>query len=107
MQELLSDAFAAKLKQLATDNAERYKSAKPFPYIYFDDFLPVEAADAALRAFPEPKQLKWSEFDNPNERKLAFDVVEKLPEPTRDVLYFLNSRPMLEFLEILTGMKGV
>jgi Rps23 Pro-64 3,4-dihydroxylase Tpa1-like proline 4-hydroxylase len=107
MQELLSDAFASKLKQLAKDNAELYKNGKPFPHIYFDDFLPVEAAEAALREFPEPKQLKWSEFDNPNERKLAFDVVERLPTGPRDVLYFLNSRPMVEFLEVLTGIKGV
>ena len=25
----------------------------------------------------------------------------------RDVLYFMNSRPMLEFLETLTGINGV
>jgi Rps23 Pro-64 3,4-dihydroxylase Tpa1-like proline 4-hydroxylase len=34
-------------------------------------------------------------------------VVEKLPPPVRDVLYFLNSRPMLQFLEVLTGIQGV
>ena len=83
------------------------KRNRPFPYIYFDDFLPEAAAEAALQAFPEPKALPWSEFDNPNERKLAFDVVENLPPPVRDVLYFLNSRPMLKFLETLTGIHGV
>ncbi|HEY0759195.1 MAG TPA: 2OG-Fe(II) oxygenase [Acidisarcina sp.] len=107
MKELLTDEYAAKLLQLAKDSAEAYKSAKPFPHIYFDNFLPVESAEAALREFPEPKQLKWSEFDNPNEKKLAFDAVERLPAATRDVLYFLNSRPMIEFLEILTGIEGV
>jgi len=51
--------------------------------------------------------LTWTEFDKPTERKLAFDEVEKLPPSIREVLYFLNSRPMLQFLEVLTGIKGV
>jgi Rps23 Pro-64 3,4-dihydroxylase Tpa1-like proline 4-hydroxylase len=107
VQELLSDDFAKKLLNLASNNAEKYATAKPFPHIYFDDFLPHQAAEAALRDFPQPRQLTWSEFDTPYEKKLAFDVVERLPVAVRDVLYFMNSRPMLEFLEILTGIKGV
>jgi hypothetical protein len=107
MQELLSDEFASKLLSLAKANTERYAAGKPFPHIYFDDFLPTQAAEAALRDFPAPRQVKWSEFDNPQEKKLAFDVVERLPAGVRDVLHFMNSRPMLEFLEILTGIKGV
>jgi hypothetical protein len=71
MKELLSDEFALKLERLARENAEKYKNAKPFPHIYFDDFLPIETAEAALRDFPEPKELKWQQFDNTNEKKLA------------------------------------
>ena len=107
MNALLSDEFLHKLEVLAKEKAEEYKNAKPFSHIYFDDFLPVEAAEAALRDFPQPKQLAWSEFNSPTERKLAFDVVEKLPGAARDVLYFLNSRPMLQFLETLTGISNV
>jgi Rps23 Pro-64 3,4-dihydroxylase Tpa1-like proline 4-hydroxylase len=107
MKELLSDEYLRKLDTLAKENAEKYRSNKPFPHIYFDNFLPLEVAEAALRDFPEPKQLTWSEFNNTNEKKLAFDIVEKLPPAIRDVLYFLNSRPMLEFLEVITGIKGV
>src|SRR5271155_3924521 len=107
MQELLSNEFARKLLSLATANAGIYAAAEPFPHIYFDDFLPAQAAEAALRDFPQPRQVKWSEFDTPQEKKLAFDVVERLPVAVRDVLYFMNSRPMLEFLEILTGINGV
>jgi Rps23 Pro-64 3,4-dihydroxylase Tpa1-like proline 4-hydroxylase len=106
-QELLSNEFATKLHDLAKANAEKYISARPFPHIYFDNFLPDHVAEAALRAFPEPRQAKWSEFDSPHEKKLAFDIVERLPAPVREVLYFMNSRPMLEFLETLTGIKGV
>lgn len=107
MSELLNDGFLHKLEALAKEKSEEYKNNKPFPHIYFDNFLPVEAAEAALRDFPEPRQLTWSEFNNPNEKKLAFDVVEKLPASDRDILYFLNSRPMLQFLEVLTSIQNV
>jgi Rps23 Pro-64 3,4-dihydroxylase Tpa1-like proline 4-hydroxylase len=107
MSELLGDEFHHKLEALAKEKADEYKNNKPFPHIYFDNFLPVEAAEAALRDFPEPKQITWSEFNNPNEKKLAFDVVEKLPAADRDVLYFLNSRPMIQFLETLTGIESI
>lgn len=106
-ETLFSDAFSKKLESLASENAEAYKRKKPFPHIYFDNFLPVEAAEAALRDFPEPKQLDWAEFNRPKERKLAFDAVEKLPQSVRQVLYFLNSRPMIQFLEVLTGIDAV
>lgn len=105
--ELVSDTFLTRLETLAKNNADRYLNNKPFPHIYFDNFLPLEAAEAALRDFPEPRQITWSEFNNSNEKKLAFDVVEKLPAAVRDVLYFLNSRPMLQFLETLTGIQGI
>jgi len=107
IEELFSEAYGKKLETLAKENAERYKSNKPFPHIYFDDFLPTRAAEAALREFPEPKEIKWDEFNRPKERKLAFDAVERLPRSVREVMYFLNSRPMLRFLEVLTGIDGV
>lgn len=107
MQELLSQEFTNKLDALAQEKAEEYKRNRPFPHIYFDDFLPQVSAEAALRDFPEPRTLEWKEFNNTNERKLAFDVVENLPPSVRDVLYFLNSRPMLKFLETLTGITGI
>jgi Rps23 Pro-64 3,4-dihydroxylase Tpa1-like proline 4-hydroxylase len=107
MQELLSQEFINKLETLAEQSAKEYWHNRPFPHIYFDDFLPVSAAEAALREFPEPKEVRWNEFSTTNEKKLAFDVVENLPSSIRDVLYFLNSRPMLRFLETLTGITGV
>jgi hypothetical protein len=95
--ELYTEEFAAHLDKLAHDNAAKYAAAHPFPYIYFDNFLPTAPLEAALEAFPEPKALAWNEFSNPNEKKLAFDKVEKLPAPIRDILYFLNSRPIIDF----------
>jgi Rps23 Pro-64 3,4-dihydroxylase Tpa1-like proline 4-hydroxylase len=107
MSELLTEAFTARLQGLAKENANQYRTNTPFPNIYFDDFLPASIAEAVLRDFPEPKQLHWNEFANPNEAKLAFDTAERLPASIREVLYFFNSRPVLEFLEQLTGIQGL
>jgi hypothetical protein len=105
---LYADGFLTQLEALAADNAERYQSNHPFPHIYFDNFLPLQVAEAALANFPEPKELDWHKFRDPHQhKKLAFDVAEKLPPALRDVLFFLNSRPMLQFLETLTGIKAV
>ncbi len=108
MDALVGDSFAAKLEALGEAKAEEYKANTPYPHIYFDNFLPLEVAEAALRDFPEPKEAAWhSSIDVNQRKKLAFDDVEKLPSSIRDVLYFLNSRPMLKFLEMLTGIQGV
>jgi Rps23 Pro-64 3,4-dihydroxylase Tpa1-like proline 4-hydroxylase len=108
LDALLSDEFTTRLETLAGDKAEEYKANSPYPHIYFDNFLPIAVAEAALQEFPEPKEADWHNSQDVNQRKkLAFDKAEKLPSPIRDVLYFLNSRSMLQFLETLTGISGV
>jgi Rps23 Pro-64 3,4-dihydroxylase Tpa1-like proline 4-hydroxylase len=107
MDELLSEAVAERLRRLATENAVAYRTARPFPHIVIDNLLPAELLDRAVRAFPGPQDLKWIEYDRDHERKLAFPAAEKLPTVLRDVLYFFNSAPALEFLEILTGIEGL
>jgi Rps23 Pro-64 3,4-dihydroxylase Tpa1-like proline 4-hydroxylase len=108
LNSLLSDDFTAKLEALAQAKAEEYKANTPYPHIVLDNFLPVEVAEAALQQFPEPKEADWFAQTDVNQRKkLSFDVVEKLPSAIRDVLYFLNTRPMLKFLETLTGISCV
>ena len=105
---LLNDEFGARLETLAQDKAQEYQLNSPFPHVYFDNFLPRLVAEAALRDFPAPKEVAWHNSQDVNQRKkLTFDLVEKLPASIRDVLYFLNSRPMLQFLEKLTGIAGV
>jgi Rps23 Pro-64 3,4-dihydroxylase Tpa1-like proline 4-hydroxylase len=108
MSALLSEQFTQKLEALAQAKAEEYKANQPYPHIYFDNFLPLDVAEAALRDFPEPKEVDWHSYKDVNQhKKLAFDAVERLPASIRDVLYFLNTRPMLKFLETLTGIQSV
>jgi Rps23 Pro-64 3,4-dihydroxylase Tpa1-like proline 4-hydroxylase len=106
--ELLSSEFLKRLITRAAAKACQYQANKPFPSIYLDDFLPTNTLESALRDFPDPKQIDWLKFDDTyTEGKLAFYTVEELPSSLRTILYFLNSRPILEFLERLTGMQGL
>ena len=99
--------FMKKLHNPSQDLATNYARAFPYPHAVFDDFFPVEILDQVLHQFPQPKQVKWQEFDNDNEKKLAFRQAELLPTPIREFLYFLNSYPVLQFLEKVTGIVGL
>lgn len=86
--------------------AETYQSRKPFNYGGYDNFLDPEILD---RVRAELKTLPASEtsFDRPQERLKSSYIPERLPPYTRQLFYALNSRPVLAFLEELTGIKGL
>jgi Rps23 Pro-64 3,4-dihydroxylase Tpa1-like proline 4-hydroxylase len=104
---LRNDEFMKKLHNPSQELATNYARALPYPHAVFDDFFPVEILDQVLHHFPQPKQVKWQSFDNGNEKKLAFRQAELLPTPIREFLYFLNSYPVLQFLEKVTGIVGL
>jgi len=86
--------------------AAEYRARTPYPYGCFDGFLPPEILDRVrdeLRTLPEAEQM----FDRPQEKLKSQFVPERLPTYTRSLLYALNSRPFLMFLEELTGIDGL
>lgn len=95
------------LLNLAKKRNEDYKQAKPFPFIVFDDFIDASYLEKALFAFPSPADLDFYSYNNPLERKLAFDRIEFLPDPIKSILIALNSAVFLQFLEGLTGIQGL
>jgi Rps23 Pro-64 3,4-dihydroxylase Tpa1-like proline 4-hydroxylase len=100
---LLSTAEA---RAAAAPHSETYRGRKPFPYGGYDDFLAPEILDRVkqeLKALPEAE----TSFDRPQERLKASYIPERLPEYTRRLFYALNSRPVIAFLEELTGIKGL
>lgn len=86
--------------------SETYRSREPYPYGGFDDFLPAEVLDrvyAELWALPEAE----TSFNRPQEKLKTSYVPERLPTYTRNLFYVLNSRPFVQFLENMTGIKGL
>ncbi len=96
-----------RLTALAAANATAYRSAEPFPHIVIDDFLPDEALDRIIDEFPGPQEVEWQRFEADTEVKLATDHTRVIPPFTRQVLDQFNSETMVDFLEQLTGIKGL
>lgn len=105
--QLFTEAMAEHLCELGDRLAPAYRSNKPFPHIVIDDFLPPHVLEVVVRDYPAPEDLPWIRFDNREEKKLAFNQVDKLPASIRDVLHFMNSPSMLAFLERMTGISDL
>lgn len=95
------------LMALAENRRESYASASPYPHTVMDDFMPEGVLDAVLGEFPDPKRGDWFEFDSATERKLATKDDSAMGPVTRQVLAQLNSAAFIDFLERLTGIKGL
>jgi Rps23 Pro-64 3,4-dihydroxylase Tpa1-like proline 4-hydroxylase len=96
-----------KLQSLAQAHSDKFRNTQPFPHVIFDDFASENALDAALRDFPTPNDITFYQYDNPLEKKLAFDQIDKLPESISRILHEMSHPPFLQFLEELTGIKSL
>jgi Rps23 Pro-64 3,4-dihydroxylase Tpa1-like proline 4-hydroxylase len=104
---LYAKPFTAELQRLAGSLADTHRCAEPFPHTVIDSFLPDSVLAAAAATFPGRDEPGWRVYDHEQEMKREFSRVEALPEPLRQLLLFLNSAIMLEFLEQLTGIDGL
>ncbi len=107
LDELLTPAREQRLIELAGELCSSYRAADPFPHAVIDGFLPETILDEVLRAYPRPGDIEWTHWISKHDHKLAFDKVERLSASIRDVLYFMNSAPVIRFLEELTGIQGL
>jgi hypothetical protein len=95
------------LQTIAASRCGEYRSADPFPHIVIDDLLPEEALTRVRSEIPMPNDIRWIEFDDARSKKLASKAETQLGAATRFLLYQLNSSIFLEFLETLTGIRGL
>src|SRR5579884_1154775 len=94
------------LHELAKQKKAEYQNAAPFPNIVFDKLFDEEFLEKVLLEFPDLSQKKHvQKFDTHNEKKLATKGEANFGEATKQLVHFLNSQPMLEFLQELTGIK--
>ena len=85
-----------------------YVNATPFPHIVIDEFLPTELVQEILANFPTGERASDRVFNlgygGEHKRQILPDDCSRF---ARDVFRFFNSRPVLQFLEGLTGIKGL
>jgi hypothetical protein len=98
---------AMSLDALADKLREGYVSARPFPHVVIDNFLPQDTLRAVLSEFPAPGQIDWINFSNYTEKKLATQAETQIGPRTRFLLYQFNSSVFIKFLERLTAIEGL
>ena len=103
----LSYVDARRLREVLPAAREGYGSAAPFPHTVIDDFLRPEVAQELEAQFPKPDHRIWKHHLHLNAHKFACNRLDAMPPLFRAVLQELNARPVLEFLEALTGISGL
>jgi len=85
-----------------------YVNAAPFPHIVVDDFLPDDLIREVLDNFPMEKVSEERTFDmgyaGQHKRQILPEACNAF---NRELFWFLNSRPVLQYLEGLTGIDGL
>lgn len=99
-------------KEKATTLNHQYLNASPFPHIVLDDFLPIEVAEKILTLFPNKNFKDFNQPDFKRFQKKKLGQVQKsyfinIDAWLRYVLYEFNSMAFLDYLENLTGIKGL
>ena len=94
------------LQPLAERLAPEFASARPFPHVVIDDFLPKDVLVSLIDSYDEASGA-WQEFDTRLEVKFAQRDEEAMPEAVRHVVQQFNGQVFLEFLSRLTGIPGL
>ena len=109
LNELTLDHFLPlrrMMDEASSANLE-YLRAKPFPHIVFDNFFDQGILDHVLGEFPGPGKIRWQQFDNESEIKLASAAEASFGPVTRLLMYHLNSKTFLDFLSSVTGIENL
>ena len=87
--------------------SERYNAAAPFPHIVIDDFLPPPILAMCLREFTPEGQDDARQYNRAQERlKREYKPDQMSPGP-RNLFYTFNSRPFIQLIQAITGIKGL
>jgi hypothetical protein len=102
--EFLISAEQAKAR--GTEFREKYLNAEPFPHICLDDVFTKSTLESVVQSIRFGIEGDRS-FTSEHENLKSQTIPERLPTPARNFAYMLNSRPFLQFLEGMTGLKGL
>ena len=91
----------------ASQRQAAFRDADPFPHLVFDGLLRAGTAEALEREFPRPDHRIWKHHLHLNAHKFACNKLEVIPPLFREVLEELNSQPMVDALQDLTGIPAL
>jgi hypothetical protein len=94
-------------RRKGTELQEQYRTAKPFPHIAIDDFMPPQVLERCLAEFPSKPSEGGATFDRDQERYKAQFNPDDMDPWLRNLFYGFNSRPFIQLLQNITGIKGL
>jgi hypothetical protein len=106
-QRAANFTFDSSLIGLGRALHDEFVANSPFPHVVIDDALPSSVLDDVLDEFPTPWSAPWEEFDKQTEVKLALNDTTQMGSATRNLLAEFNGQVFVEFLEELTGIRGL
>ena len=93
------------LDEIALNNIEKYRIAKPFPHIIIDDFFKENILSNIIEDFPKDLEKIGDKFNNKTELKFGLNDPKKLSHQTNNFINFLNSSTFINFLQKLTSIN--
>ncbi len=95
----------------APDNAA-YNAAKPFPHLVIDNFLPLDAAQAAHDAFPKSSDELWANHgrnykNETNADKFEMTKYQAMHPALKHVVDVVNGAEFTAWLNKLTGFSDL
>lgn len=84
-----------------------FEEATPFPHIVVDNLLDEDALRELVHRYPRVEDKSWWHYDNPLERKYAFNNLSELDQIFRDFFDEANSPEVIKQFEKLAGIDGL
>jgi hypothetical protein len=97
--------FDASIAKLGSELREQYQTARPFPHIVIDNFLPEAVLDRLLAEWPNAS----AETFNRNQERLKFQYNPEDLTSTfaRSLFYAFNTASFITFVQNVTGISGL
>ncbi len=86
---------------------EAFATANPFPHVVVDNALDPAALRDLVSRYPAVKDKSWWQYDNPLERKFAFNDLSQLDPAFREFFDEANSPEFVHQLGQLAGLDGL
>ncbi len=94
------------LKEMLARSSE-YASADPFPNVVLDDVFEPGLLEDVLEEFDGMDRARWHHTERETERKSSTEDFRHFGPATRSLITQLNAAPFMDFLEHLTGIRGL
>lgn len=97
---------ADRVAEKGLDLQAQYSSAMPFPHIAIDNFMPPALLENCLDDFPSSHDADRT-YRRPQEWLKSAYSPDRLTPRARQLFYSLNSRPFVQIIENISGIKGL